>query len=551
MTVTAPRRKKLADPVAERMALGAAGKLKPTVFPDGSFIDEQHYFDLEHGFFPTLKHHKGEWASRGEGFVPQPWQSDYLKRLLCHKRPDGLRKIRTSSVFCPRKVGKTFLSSAVSLYHLLIDPEPANEIIFAAADVNQATHAFSVSRHQVESSDLWRGTCRIMRREIINNRTGSVLKVVPGDGKRLLGGNAGFVLVDELLTQKNSDLLDALQTSQGARRNPQFMTISTAGYDRNSVAWEWYQHAISILDGTIENDSFLPVIYGLRDADLDKWDDEAQWYKCNPNLDVTVPIEYYRQHAKDARLIPSKRNAFIQLFLSGWPSASSCWIPAEVFNKCAIDRPSDDELRSCPSVFGLDLSSVADLSVVSPAFKLSDGRIFIDTHGFLPEATVAKERGTSTPWREWERRGLLTIVPGEALDQEFIIAKVKQLAERYGCREAVIDRFNAQHVSQQLGMANMSVTQHGMGFVSMAPSCAAYERGILNQRIVFDKNNSLLKYAQGNTTVIRDPAGNMKPDRRSRSARIDPTVAAIIANARMDVLYPPGISRFTGDIDVL
>jgi len=90
-----------------------------------------------------------------------------------------------------------------------------------------------------------------------------------------------------------------------------------------------------------------------------------------------------------------------------------------------------------------------------------------------------------------------------------------------------------------------------MGFVSMAPSCAAYERGILNQRIVFDKNNSLLKYAQGNTTVIRDPAGNMKPDRRSRSARIDPTVAAIIANARMDVLYPPGISRFTGDIDVL
>ena len=551
MTATVTRKRKQPDLAAERIKAGTAGKLKPTVFPDGSYIDEQLYFDLEHGFFPTLKHHKGEWASRNEGFVPQPWQGEYLRRLLCHKRPDGLRKIRTSSVFCPRKVGKTFLSSAVSLYHLLIDPEPANEIIFAAADVNQATHAFSVSRHQVESSDLWRGMCRIMRREIINHKTGSLLKVVPGDGKRLLGGNAGFVLVDELLTQKNRDLMDALQTSQGARRNPQFMTISTAGYDRNSVAWEWYQHALSILDGTIIDDTFLPVIYGLRDADMDKWDDEDMWRKCNPNLDVTVPIEYYRQHAKDARLIPSKRNAFIQLFLSGWPSAASCWIPAEVFNKCAIDRPSDEELRSCPSVFGLDLSSVADLSVVSPAFKLPDGRIFIDTHGFLPEATVQKERGAATPWREWERRGLLTIVPGEALDQEFIIAKVKQLAERYGCREAVIDRFNAQHVSQQLNLAGMNVTQHGMGFVGMAPSCAAYERGILNQRIVFDKDNHLLKYAQGNTTVIRDPAGNMKPDRRSRTSRIDPTVAAIISCARMDVMYPPGIGQFTGEIDVL
>jgi phage terminase large subunit-like protein len=545
------KRRKSKPASVERDELGALGQIPPTVNPDGTWFDEQHWWEIERGFFPTLKHHKGEWAARGECFVPQPWQADYLRKLLCLKRPDGLRQIRNSSIFCPRKVGKTFLSSAVSLYHLLIDQEPANELIMAAADLNQANHAFAVCRHLVESCELWRSMCRILRREIVHTPTGSVLKVVPGDGQRLLGGNAGFVLIDELLTQKNRDLYDALQTSQGARRNPQFVTISTAGWDRHSLAYEIYQHCRNLLAGTVTDPSYLPVVYGLRDEDMGRWDDESLWAACNPNLNVTVPLEYYRQHANEAKMIPSKRNAFIQLFLSGWPSASSCWIPAEVFDKCAIDRPSDDELRQCPSVFGLDLAAVADLSVISPTFRLPDGRVFIDTIAFLPEAVVQREKSVMIPWRKWEAAGFLHILPGEAIDQEFILEKLKEIAEKYGCHEVVLDRFNSQHISQQISLNGITVTQHGQGYASMGSSCAGYERGILNQQIVYDRKNEILRWAQANTTVLRDPAGNMKPDRRARQARIDPVVAAIMGHARMEVAFPPGVKEWDGEVLVL
>ena len=80
--------------------------------------------------------------------------------------------------------------------------------------------------------------------------------------------------------------------SSDARANPLHFIITTAGNDRNSIAYELHTKALDILEGRREDPTFYPVVYGLKD-DGD-WEDEANWYKVNPSLSYTVDIERLR-----------------------------------------------------------------------------------------------------------------------------------------------------------------------------------------------------------------------------------------------------------------
>jgi phage terminase large subunit-like protein len=55
-------------------------------------------------FIGLLKHSRGDFA--GQPFVLQPWQDEYLDKLFNTKKPDGLRRYRTSLLALPRKNGK-------------------------------------------------------------------------------------------------------------------------------------------------------------------------------------------------------------------------------------------------------------------------------------------------------------------------------------------------------------------------------------------------------------------------------------------------------------
>ena len=70
-------------------------------------------------FIALLKHSRGDFA--GQQFLLEPWQDEYLDRLLNTKREDGLRKYRTSLLALPRKNGKTQLAAALGLYMAFCD----------------------------------------------------------------------------------------------------------------------------------------------------------------------------------------------------------------------------------------------------------------------------------------------------------------------------------------------------------------------------------------------------------------------------------------------
>ena len=50
-------------------------------------------------------------------------------------------------------------------------------------------------------------------------------------------------------------------SSQGARAQPLFLVISTAGFDRHSILWELYAHAKKVQENPALDPSFLPILY--------------------------------------------------------------------------------------------------------------------------------------------------------------------------------------------------------------------------------------------------------------------------------------------------
>ena len=139
------------------------------------------------------------------------------------------------------------------------------------------------------------------------------------------------------------------------------MAITTAGTDRNSICFELHTKALDLLAGRKVDPTFYPVVYSLPDED--DWREEKNWYKVNPSLGYTVPIERMREAYLQAQDNPAEENVFRTLRLCQWVGATVRWIPDHIYDKGSI--PIDKNfLRGRECYAGLDLSSSGDITAL-------------------------------------------------------------------------------------------------------------------------------------------------------------------------------------------
>jgi hypothetical protein len=116
---------------------------------------------------------------------------------------------------------------------------------------------------------------------------------------------------------------EVMLSGQGARRNPLTVALTTAGYDRKSVCWEVWKYAEGVASGAIKDDSFLPMIFAAPvEAD---WKDEKVWAAANPNLGVSVKLDFLRSECARAIEMPTYENTFRQLYLDQWTEQDQRW----------------------------------------------------------------------------------------------------------------------------------------------------------------------------------------------------------------------------------
>lgn len=484
-------------------------------------------------FISALKFTKGEWA--GKPFVLQPWQKKFIRKLFGYVNNDGTRRYRTAYLEIPRKNGKSELAAAIALYLLFADGEPGAEIYSAAADREQASLVFNAAASMVRRSKWLSGISRIVdsQKRIVFYKKNSFYRAISSEAYSKHGFNAHAVVYDELHVAPNRDLWDTLQTSMGARRQPLMLAITTAGYDRNSICWEVHEYARQVRDGVIKDPSFLPVIYSA-DPD-DDWTSKKVWAKANPNLGVTIKLDFLRQECQRAQEIAAYQNTFRRLYLNQWTQQDTRWIDMEAWRECG-GKADYEELANLRCWAGVDLSTTTDISSCALVFEPdSDGVVHVLSYNWVPSENIAaRVRRDRVPYDLWAQQGHITATEGNVIDYDYIrIAITDEIKRRFPLLQVVgYDPWNATKWAIDLESEGVPVMEVRQGFKTMSPACKELERLIIGRKLRHN-NNPVLTWAMDNLVVAQDPAGNIKPAKDKSTERIDPAVAVIIAISAM------------------
>lgn len=473
-------------------------------------------------FEENLTHAKGELG--GKAFLLEPWQKNYIGRLFGTLRKDGLRQYRTSFLAIPRKNGKSTLCAGIAL-KLMFDGEPGAEIYSCAADRDQARLVFEMAKVCVEASPKLRSRLRVFRNSIVREDTHSVYRALSAEAFTKHGLNAHGVIFDELHAQPDRELNDVMATSMGARRQPLLVYITTAGHDRKSVCWELWRYAEAVASGAIKDDTFLPAIYAAP-AEAD-WKDEKVWARANPNLGVSVKLDFLRTECQRAVEVPAYENTFRQLYLNQWTEQDTRWLRMDHWAQCGKPCPVPIQGRECWG--GLDLASTYDTTALVLLFPLEDGTYWVEPHFWIPEENLRQRvKRDRVPYDLWEKQGHLHITGGNVTDYDQVRADITVLAAKYNIRQIAIDRWNATQLSTQLQGDGREIVGFGQGYGSMSSPAKLLETLVVQGKLLHG-GHPVLSWQAGNVAIDSDFAGNIKPSKKKSTERIDGIVALTMA----------------------
>ncbi len=498
-------------------------------------------------FISLLKHSKAPFA--GEPFVLMDWQQDFIRQLYGTLTDDGLRQYRQALLYLPRKNGKTSLAASLALFHLCADNKPGAEVYLCAASRDQAGICFNQARDFVRSNPTLAGRLRIIeyKKEIHDDKTGSVLKALAADGGLSHGYNPTAIIADELHVwqgKRGRELWEALITSFGARQEPLLLAISTAGYDRTSLFWELYSHAKRVQDDPDFDRTFLPCLYEAGPED--DWLDPDVWAKANPALGAFRSIKDMEMLAARAKASPATENSFRRLYLNMWTQAETSWLPLHRWEACG--QPVDPEaLRGRVCYAGLDISSTTDLTSFVLVFPDDQDPPSYDILPFfwLPEARTTAKRQDVVDYRAWAREGHLTLQPGDVIDQRLLKEDIQELAGIYRIKEIAFDRWNSTQLAVELQEEGAMMVSTGMGYASLSAPSKQLEALVLSKRLRHG-NHPVLSWNMANVVLEQDAAGNIKPSKARSKDRIDGVMALILAISRAMLRETKSVYRERG-----
>lgn len=388
-------------------------------------------------FIGTLKHYTGRHS--GKPFTLEGWQQFIIANIVgFYWKGTTTRRYTSSYIEVSRKQGKTALAAALCLYYLIADGEDGAEVLLAANSKEQAKIAFDMCSKFSKGLDSKGKYLTAYRADILFNLTNSKLKVLAADDSKLDGFNASFGLLDEYHAAKNSKVRDVIKSSMGMRENPHLCTITTAGFDKSLPCYQLRTVAIEVLNHLKEDDSMFIAIYSLDEGD--DWQEEKNWYKCAPNLGVTVTKKYIKEQVQQAKNNPSDEVGVKTKTLNIWCDSATVWIPEDYIVKCS-DVVDLSSLNGLNCYVGVDLGATSDLTAVS--FLIVDNdKYYFKTHYYLPESAL-EEKADKELYKLWKRSGELTVTPGNVTDYDYITSDLLKAGEVVNIVSVSYDKFNA------------------------------------------------------------------------------------------------------------
>lgn len=505
------------------------------------FIDwfnrDDIYFDYDDvdgkiAFIFKLKHSTGQ--HYGQHFELLPWQQFCIANIFGWKWSEtGFRVTKNVFIMISRKAGKTAFAAAIAICCAIKDNEPNAEVELVANSRQQAKIAFKHCSNFCESVDPNKKIFRRLRDNIEIPRVKSTIQVLSSDAMGNDGYNASCFIIDEFHAAKNLDLYNVMKSSQGMRRQPLGIIITTAGFLLSGYpCYDMRKTCMEVLRGLKHDDTQFTAIFELDEGD--NWKDEKNWIKCAPSLGQTVYKTYLKEQVQAATNNVSLEVGVKTKNFNMFCQSADVWITDDYIQKVS-KRVDLKKLDGDICYMGVDLSSVSDLTSISLLFPPNKKREYYpDKFIFKSKVYVPQEAlevsVNSDKYKEWKRYKIVDVTAGNVVDYDYILIDQKDVMQHTYLFGVYYDTYNATQWAINATNEGLPLEPFSQALGNFNKPTKLLEMLIKSGRVIID-DNPCVRWCFGNVELKFDWNDNCKPIKSGgdKNKKIDPVISMLQA----------------------
>ncbi|MBO5940431.1 MAG: terminase large subunit [Kiritimatiellae bacterium] len=478
------------------------------------------------------------------------WQKAKTSSIYGIVDKNGNRQFREVVEVIGRKNGKS-LESASDCSYIWRNSGYGARVFCAAPKTDQADIIYNCVWQMIQLDPEWQQLKELSQEKDTQHRkihddtmlarhrqsdlaipgTNSTVKKVSYMSRDLNGYNPSLTICDEVASwsgDKGLKAYEVIKSAMGARPDGLLISCTTSGYVNDSVYDELIKRSTRFLLGDSNEKRLLPFLYMIDD--VDKWNDINELQKSNPNLGVSISVDYLLEEIAIAEGSLSKRSEFICKYACIKQNSSLAWLSANIVDNASGEKLHLEDFRDSYCVGGIDLSQTRDLTACCVVIE-KNGELYVFSHFFLPAEKIdeATQRD-GLPYNIYIQRGLLTASGDNFVDYHDCYDWFVRLVEEYQIYPlwTGYDRYSADYLTQQM-------KQYGFHMDDVFQGENLYgviqeTQGLLEDKKIHIGDNDLLKIHLLNSAIkMSTERGRGKLVKLSPNDHIDGTAALLDA----------------------
>ena len=476
----------------------------------------------------------------------ETWQKAAISLIFGVVDKDKCRQFREVALIVARKNGKSLFASAIANYVFFVDGGFGTRIYCLAPKLDQA---------EIIYNDIW--TMITLDKDLLFDKddpelpdrakhrmtdlfipsSNSTTKKIAFSARKSDGFNPSLTICDEIASWSGDQGLkqyEVMKSGMGARPEGLLLSCSTSGYVNDSIYDEIIKRGTAYLLGTSKERRLLPLFYIIDDPE--QWNDINELRKSNPNLGVSVSVDYLLEEIAIAEGSLSKKAEFLTKYCNVKQNSSQAWLNTEDVAKCFSDKPLRfEDFSRCYAVAGLDLSQTTDLTAAVCVVEKS-GKLNVFAHFWMPSEKIDEATARDgVPYRAFIARGFLTPSGENFVDYHDCEQWFHDLIEKYKIYPLKLgyDRFSAAYLIQALAGYGFQVDDVYQG-TNLTPIINTVD-GLIRDGAFEFGDNDLMKIHLLNSALKLDNETNRKKlIKISQTNRIDGMAALLDAMCMRD-----------------
>lgn len=479
------------------------------------------------------------------------WQKAFFSAVHGLVDKDGNRQFREILLAVGRKNGKSLIASAEGDYVFRVDGGYGARVFCIAPKLEQADIVYNNIWHMITLDPEWQKLkehtseknaqrlkihddsmlARHRMSDLAIPGTNSTVKKIAFSAKKSDGFNPSLCICDEIAAwegDKGLKQYEVMKSGMGARPDGLLLSCTTSGYINDSIYDELIKRSTRFLLGDSKEKKLLPFLYMIDD--VEKWNDINELHKSNPNLGVSISVDFMLEEIAIAEGSLSKKAEFMTKYCCVKQNSSLAWLDTKTVENACGEHLDLNDFRDSYCVGGIDLSQTRDLTACTAVIEKA-GELYVFAHFFLPAERIdeATQRD-GVPYQIFVDRGILTLSGDNFVDYHDCFNWFVRLVEEYQIFPLQVgyDRYSAQYLVQEMEQYGFHMDDVFQG-ENLYPVLQE-SQGLLEDGKIHIGDNDLLKSHLLNSAIkMSAERGRGKLVKVNASLHIDGTAALLDA----------------------